>query len=126
MAKRPNPRSIKSACSYTVPEAAFALGVSVGTIRGWVKRGLPVLDSQKPTLILGTALREFLALRTLGAKTQLAPDQLYCLRCKAGRTPYGMMLDYLPQTATTGRLTGLCTECGAICNRLVGRSDLPR
>ena len=53
VAKRPNPRSIKAARTYTITEAAEALGMSFGTVRGWVKQGLPAMTAQRPFLILG-------------------------------------------------------------------------
>lgn len=124
MAKRPNPRSIKAARNYTVPEAAISLGVSLGTIRAWIKAGLPVLNAQRPTLILGSDLRAFLVARRSGKKSKLGPDQLYCLRCKQGHAPYGMMVDFIPHSATTGRLVGLCSECGTTCNRMISAEHL--
>lgn len=77
MAKRPNPRSIRAARSYTIEEAAIALGVSVGTVRTWVKAGLPIMSKARPYLILGDALRGYLEGRRTSGKAQLLPDQLY-------------------------------------------------
>lgn len=124
MAKRPNPRAVKAARTYTVEEAAIALDVSVGTIRTWVKSGLPLMRSQRPFLILGDSLRSFLEDRTKAAKAPLQPDQLYCLSCKAGRTPMGLLVDCIPQTAKTARLLGLCEDCGGTCNRMISRSNI--
>jgi hypothetical protein len=126
MAKRSNPRAIKAARTYTMLEGADALGVSVGTVRGWIRQGLPVMKAQRPYLILGDALRYFLEHRRGKAKAPLAPNQLYCLTCKQAQTPMGMMVDCLPQTTKTARLVGLCAVCNGICNRMVSRTDLPR
>lgn len=124
MAKRPNPRSIRAAQTYTIEEAAEALGVSTGTIRGWVKAGLPIMASKRPFLILGDALRRFVEQRRATSKVTLHPDQLYCLSCKAGRQPMGFMVDVLPQTPKTARLVGLCDVCGGTCNRMVSLAKL--
>lgn len=124
MAKRPNHRAIRAARTYTIEEAAQSLGVSIGTVRSWVKVGLPLMKSRRPFLILGDSLRGFLQKRATGAKAPLQPDQLYCLTCKAGRTPMGLMVDCIPQTATTARLVGLCDVCGGTCNRMVSRSKI--
>jgi len=124
MAKRPNPRAIKAARTYTVEEAANALGVSIGTIRSWVKSGLPLMKSRRPFLILGDALRCFLETRAKGSKAPLHPDQLYCFTCKAARTPMGLMVDCIPQTPKTARLLGLCDACGGTCNRMISRSKI--
>ncbi len=124
MAKRPNPRAIKAARTYTVEEAAIALGVSIGTVRTWVKSGLPLMKSQRPFLILGEALRDFLESRAKAKKAPLKPDQLYCLSCKAARKPMGGMVDCIPQSPKTARLFGLCEVCGGTCNRMISNAKI--
>ncbi len=126
MAKRPNGRAIKAVRSYTVPEAASALGVTVGTVRNWIRNGLPVLNAKRPTLILGAVMRDYMDQQRTKHKVALAPDQLYCLTCKKPRTPYGLMLDYIPRNEKTGRLMGLCEACGGTCNRIASRASLAR
>lgn len=124
MAKRPNPRAIRAARTYTIEEAANALGVTVGTIRGWCKSGLPIMTAKRPYLILGDALRKHIEDRRVTAKVRLLPDQLYCLRCKTGRRPMGLMVDVLPQTAKTARLFGLCEVCGGTCNKMISTAKI--
>ncbi len=124
MAKRPNPRAIKATRTYTVEEAAIALGVSIGTIRAWVKSGLPLMKSRRPFLILGDALRDFLGNRAKVATVPLQPDQLYCPTCKAGRRPMGLLVDCIPQTPKTARLFGLCEVCGGPCNRMISQTKI--
>jgi len=124
MAKRLSPRAIKAARTYTVEEAAIVLGVSIGTIRSWVKSGLPLMKSQRPFLILGDALRSFLEDRAKAAKAPLQLDQLYCLSCKAGRVPMGLLVDCIFQTPKTARLLGLCEVCGGTCNRMISQTKI--
>ncbi len=124
MAKRPNPRAIKAARTYTVEEAADTLGVSIGTVRTWVKSGLPLMIAQRPFLILGESLRDFLLSRAKAAKVPLEPDHLFCLSCKVGRKPLGGMVDCIPQTAKTARLFGLCEVCGSSCNRMISNTRI--
>jgi excisionase family DNA binding protein len=124
MARRLSLRSLRGARTYTIEEAATALGVTTGTVRSWVKAGLPLMKSRRPYLILGEALRDFLQDRATASKVKLRPDQLYCLTCKAARTPMGHLVDFIPQTAKTARLLGLCDVCGGACNRMVGKSQI--
>jgi len=124
MAKRPNPRALRAARSYTIEEAATALGVTTGTVRSWVKAGLPLMKSRRPFLILGETLRDFLQDRATDAKVNLKPDQMYCLSCKAACTPLGRMVDCIPQTDRTVRLMGLCEACGGTCNRMIGKAQI--
>ena len=84
------------------------------------------MKAKRPTLILGEALRQFLHDRRRKAKAALGADQLYCLTCKQGQSPLGLMVDCLPQTAKTARLVGLCGVCGGTCNRTISRADLTR
>ena len=124
MARRPSHRALRRARSYTFEEAATALGVSKGTIRNWVNSGLPAMKAQRPYMILGDALKDYLQARATIRKTSLQPSELYCLSCKASRTPMGMMVDCIPQTATTARLMGLCEACGGTCNRMINRTKI--
>ncbi|THD81394.1 DNA-binding protein [Aliigemmobacter aestuarii] len=124
MAKRPNPRAIRSTRTYTIDEAAIAMNITTSTIRSWVKAGLPLMRSRRPYLILGDALQHFLQDRATQSRTPLKADQLYCLSCKAGRAPMGMMVDCIPQTPKTARLEGLCEACGGTCNRMISRARI--
>jgi hypothetical protein len=55
--------------TYTVEEAARTLGVHKNTVRAWLKRGLPTIDAERPTLILGRELAHF---RRASQRTHLA------------------------------------------------------
>jgi excisionase family DNA binding protein len=124
MAKRPSHKAIRAARSYTIEEAAGTLGVTIGTVRNWVKAGLPTMRSQRPYLILGEALKDFLQKRTKRSKAKLAASELYCLTCKEPREPLGLLVDCTPQNPSTARLTGLCEVCGGTCNRMISRSKI--
>ena len=52
--RKPNWRRIKTLRSYTIDEAAKALGVHRNTIRHWIKKsGLRAFTDQRPHLIQG-------------------------------------------------------------------------
>jgi Helix-turn-helix domain len=123
MAKRPNHRAVRSARSYTIPEVSELLGVSVGTVRGWVRSGLPAMTAQRPFLILGCELRDFLDARRTKSKAPLQSDELYCFTCKAARKPFGLMVDVHAQSLKTARLEGLCEVCGGTCNRMISNTQ---
>ncbi len=117
MAKRVSARKIKIHNQYTYEQAADVLGVSVQTVRLWRKSGLDVLDSQKPHLILGFALKDFLNKRANKPERRLARDQFLCMTCNVPRRAYGGMADYVPYTATRGRLEALCEACQGLCGK---------
>lgn len=82
--------------------------------------------SQRPFLILGCELREFLDARRSKSKIPLQIDELFCLTCKVARKPLGWMVDIHDQSEKTVRLEGLCEVCGGICNRMVSRTQVGR
>ena len=117
MPRRVSAREIKIHNQYTYDQAADVLGVSVQTVRLWRQSGLDVLDSQKPHLILGFALKEFLQSRAIKPERRLAQDQFLCMTCNAPRRAYGGMADYLPYTDARGRLEALCEVCEGLCGK---------
>ncbi len=117
MAKRISARKIKIHNQYTYEQAANVVGVSVQTVRLWRQTGLEVLASQKPHLILGFALKDFLNKRANRPERRLARDQFLCMTCNAPRRAYGGMADYVPYTATRGRLEVLCEVCQGLCGK---------
>ena len=114
--------AVKSALTYEVSEAAKALGKSQATIRNWIKDGLPVLASQKPCLISGAAIRDYLRAKYRATKSPLSEDELYCLSCRTGRKPVDMIVGAVPNTPKTTRLKGLCGCCGAVSVRIISNS----
>lgn len=122
MAKRISARKVKIHNQYTYQQAADLLGVSVQTVRLWRKSGLPVLDSQKPHLILGFALKDFLNARSNKPERRLARDQFLCMSCSMPTLAYGGMADYQPYTATRGRLKVLCEVCQGLCGKFASPS----
>jgi excisionase family DNA binding protein len=92
---RPNRRSIKIHRAYTVEAAARVTGCAKGTIRRWIKSGaLPAIIDQKPHLILGGDLKDYLKARAMsGPKLRL--HECYCFRCRAPSAPALNMAEYL-------------------------------
>ena len=122
--RRPNPRLVKIHRSYTVEEVARLLGVYKGTVRQWIKNGLPTCDDKRPLLILGGDLREFVTTKRTGNKRPCKPGELYCVRCRVPRRPALGMADYKPLTPTGGNLVGLCPECESVMYRRVSLARL--
>ncbi|MFK5949179.1 MAG: helix-turn-helix domain-containing protein [Methylococcales bacterium] len=127
MSKRINPNKVKIHRSYTVEEVACLLPVHKNTVRIWVKDGgLPVCDSQKPMLILGRVLREFLQSKNKKKKHKCKPNEMYCLRCKSPQKPAENMVDYEPITEVTGRLIALCSCCECVINKYTSLANLEK
>lgn len=117
--RAPNPRRAKIHRSYSVDEIARLFRVHRNTVRNWLKRGLPANDERRPTLILGWQLREFLEAERTKRKQRCPAGHFYCVRCRQPKAPALGMADYIPYTATTGNLRGICPDCGRFIHRRV-------
>jgi hypothetical protein len=107
-----------------VEEAARLFGTHRNTVRAWLRAGLKTIDGARPTLILGSELRRFLGERSAKRKRPTPSGMIYCLRCREPRRPAGDIADYLPRTATSGDLQGICPDCDTLLYRRVNRSTL--
>ncbi|NIP99003.1 MAG: helix-turn-helix domain-containing protein [Nitrospinaceae bacterium] len=125
MGKRyPNPQRVKIHRNYTVEEVADLLGVHKNTVRQWIKRGLPVIEDQRPMLILGPDLAAFLQAQRVKNKKKCKPGEMYCFRCRAPKSPALDMAEYQPKTEFLGNLFGICPDCGGGMNRNVNPAKL--
>lgn len=123
-ARRINPRLIKIHRAYSTEEAARALGVHKNSVRGWIKKGLPVVEVGRPVLILGHELRAFLERQRKAGKRPCPPGTIYCLKCREPRGPALGMVEYVGRNVATGDLTALCETCGTIMFRRARQSDV--
>ena len=123
-ARRINPRLIKIHRSYSVEEAARALGVHKNSVRGWIKKGLPVVDESRPVLILGHDLQAYLERRRKAAKRPCPPGTIFCFKCREPRGPALGMVEYVPRNTATGDLTALCATCDTIMFRRARHGDI--
>jgi helix-turn-helix protein len=117
--RHPNHRLVKIHRSYTVEEIAPLLDVHKNTVRQWIKSGLPTCDKRRPTLILGQDLIDFLRARRGKNKRSCLPGQIYCVRCRAPKSPAGNMADYQCVTEKIGNIKAICPDCDSIINRRV-------
>lgn len=122
--RRADPYRIKVNYSYTVDEIAARLGVHKNTVRHWQAKGLHPVDSGRPALFHGAAIRNFLIGRRRERKQTCAPGTFYCFRCREPRPPALGMVDYIELRPGLGNLRGLCGTCDAIMHRNVRREAL--
>lgn len=119
----PRRAGIKTHRNYTVDELSRALGAAPITIRRWLKAGLPNVNDQKPALIAGAHLIEFLDSRK-APRQHCQPHECYCVKCKGPRVPAERMAEYVPLSVTTGNLRGLCPDCATLMHKRTSKASL--
>jgi excisionase family DNA binding protein len=113
----PDLRKIRLHSCYSVHEAANLLRVSPGTVRAWIRRGLPVLEGCKLILIPGDGLKAWLKARRAARKQTCQPYELYCCRCRGPRKAKAGSVLIVPRNAKTVAIRALCASCDAKMNR---------
>lgn len=124
MKKRFNPNLAKLHRSYTISEVAGLYQVHKNTVSNWIKAGLPICDTIRPTLILGNDLRCFMQERRAKQKRKCRIDEVFCLRCKSPVRPVDGLVEYKQLTPSRGCLSGLCPVCTCLINKYVSVSKL--
>ena len=122
---RPDRRRIKIHRCYTVEKAAGTVGMTRGTIRRWLKDGLPAIDGRKPILIRGVDMLDHLKAKA-APKHSCPPGQCFCVKCKAVKSPDGAMAEYVPITNTSGNLRAFCPTCGNLMHRRTSLAQLEK
>lgn len=126
MGKRhPNPRLVKIHRTYSIDEIARLFRCHPNTVRSWQRQGLKPIDGRRPILFHGEVIATFLRQRRVDAKHPCPPGHIYCLPCREPKQPAGDMAEYVPITATTGNLRGICPTCDRLIHRRVNRMKLP-
>jgi hypothetical protein len=118
-------RKIRDSRCYPIPEVGNLLGVSVGTIRAWLRLGLTVLEGERPYFIPGDALRAWLISRRQSRKRKCQPDELYCCRCRVPKKAKPGTVVIMPRNAKTIAISALCETCDAKMNRGGSLARLP-
>ena len=121
---RHNPNLAKIHFNYTVEEVASLYGVFKGTVRAWIKVGLPVLNDKRPMLILGSDLAAFHKARRTKNKQKCKPGEMYCVKCRAPKLPEGNKANYQTVNEKIGNLVAICPTCNSTMNRCVGLAKL--
>ena len=125
MARRIRAARVKALRSYTVEEAAQTVGATPQTVRTWIRQGLPALTDQRPMLIMGWWLKDFLARAEASRRRPLRIGEFFCFSCKRARTAAMGMADYVPRSANHGLLRAFCAACEGTCTRVISASSLP-
>jgi hypothetical protein len=109
--RHPNPRLVKIHRRYSVEDVSRLFRIHKNTVRNWLNQGMGRIDDQRPILILGRELARFLTARRNSAKQKCGPGRIYCLPCRAPKSPAGNIADCVPSSLKAGSLCGICPDC---------------
>ncbi|WP_427452254.1 helix-turn-helix domain-containing protein [Litorimonas sp. WD9-15] len=124
MARRYSAAGISKNLTYTILEIQEIRGTSPQTVRRWMKEeGLPAMTSQRPFLIHGADLIDFLNGKSNRGKNPHAIGELSCFKCGKRGRPLGDMAD-LVREGSRRRLKALCGECERPVSLMIGAAKL--
>lgn len=125
MAARYSTSGIKKRRSYSIQEAAEVCGVSVGTIRNWVRDGLPALKETRPFLVEGSNLLSFLNGKKAKCRTKLSQSELFCTGCQAARQASEGLVEISNNNGSRAMIRAICPECEGIACRIISLNEIP-
>lgn len=123
MAKRASYRLVKTYRSYKVDEVSRLLGICKGTVRRWIKNGLPVMQGKKPAMISGTDLKQFLQAQSK-PKQKCALDECHCFKCKSNKKLAFGEVEIIFDKSPTPNLRGLCITCSTVMNKRISKTQI--
>ena len=124
MAKTYNLRSIKHRESYTFKQIGDLLKIHFRTAQGWKQEGLKIISQEKPYLVMGYDLKEFLSKKLQNRQIKLQPNEFYCMKCKKGVRSAGNKIWIELSGKTIGNqnfkeltIKGICEFCDSKINK---------
>lgn len=118
MRRRPNYRAIHRHLNYTVDELAREIGVCKGSVRRWIKAGMPVVREGRPVLILGRDAAVFLSRRRKPKQT-CRLNEFPCFHCRAPREAAGAVAVIVSRQGGTYNMRARCGACGTVMHKRV-------
>lgn len=123
MPRRPNYRAIHRHLNYTVDELAREIGVCKGSVRRWIKAGMPVVSECRPVLIRGRDAALFLSRRRKPKQT-CRLNEFPCFHCRAPQEAAGAAAEIVSRRGGTYNLRARCCACGTVMHKRVSQSRI--
>jgi hypothetical protein len=111
--------------TYTIQDVAELFTLHKNAVSRWLKAGLKTIDRQKPLLIHGNDLFNFIDHRQQSRRVKCRHNEFYCFKCRAPRPPAGNMVDIMPRNARVVDLSAICGDCGTIMHKAGSIRKLP-
>ncbi len=118
-------RRVRKHRTYEVAEVARVLGVQSCTVRRWCSEGLPVQTDQKPHLITGADLKQFLRSRARDSKRPCQPGEVWCPSCRKPQKILAGTSRLVDTESFNPTIKANCTQCGRTVCQFVAASKAP-
>lgn len=124
MSKNHNLHLIKERESYFFKEISELLKVHMRTVQAWKQEGLPTINEEKPYLVMGYDLKEFLSKKFARRKVKLQHDEFYCTKCRKAVKSFNNQVNLQTSGKSIGKqgfkelvIKGACKHCNSRINR---------
>jgi hypothetical protein len=115
---------IRENYSYTVQEIADLFGVTIATVRRWIRTdGLKRIPKVRPHLVHSSDLRCFLEQRQNANKHVCAENEVYCTGCRSPQIPEPGSGNITERPNKTIHFKSKCGVCSRRINRYIRRVD---
>jgi hypothetical protein len=119
-----NTNLIKETLSYSTYDISELYRIHKGTVRQWLKEGLPMIDNRKPYLVFGSDLKEFIKKRQGSRKTKCNSNELYCCKCRKPQSSWNNVVDLKILNERRLLIMGICGQCNTLTNKLSSLKNL--
>ena len=106
-----NTRRISRNRSYTIQEITELFGLHKNSVLIWLRTGLKKIDCQKPYLINGGDLVDFLEAKKKKRRQKCKPNELFCLKCKSPRLSKPDCIQITERNIYRLKISGRCQIC---------------
>lgn len=122
--RHPNYCHVKIHRNYTVEDIADLFSIHKNTVRNWLKNGLVTIDNDRPMLIHGETLSDFLKAKRTKNKQKCKPGEIYCVKCRVPKLPAGDMADCILIKEKIWNLVAICPDCDSMMHQRVSLAKL--
>ena len=94
------------------------------TVRAWINKGLQTIDHNKPSLIYGQHLKDFLGKSNLFNKCHTLFEEMFCLKCQEARKAYRRQIQLEHKNGFI-KAKSYCQNCKSVMNKSYKLLDCP-
>lgn len=121
-----NTRLVRRNHAYYVHEVADRFGIHKNAVLNWVKLGLKTIDGNRPMMIHGSDLADFLDQRQRSRKRKCQPDEFFCCKCRAPKRAWERVVDLTRLKKGDWLVKAICADCSTDMRRISPYQNLAK